>query len=67
MALVLDGVYCTGGKGTPVFNKASAPSNAQLQTLLDKIIKRIMKLLMRLGHLIEEEGVTYVAGDHRSR
>ena len=30
--------------------------------LLDKIIKRIMKLLTRLSHLIEEEGATYVAG-----
>ena len=59
--LVLDGVYCTSGEGAPVFNKASAPSNAQLQTQLDKIIKRIMKLLTRLGHLIEEEGITYMA------
>ena len=44
-ALVRDGVYCTGGEGAPVFNKASAPSHAQLQALLDKIINRIMKLL----------------------
>ncbi len=28
---------------------------------LDKIIKRIMKLLTRLGYLIEEEGITYMA------
>jgi hypothetical protein len=26
------------------------------------MIKRIMKLLTRLGHLIEEEGARYVAG-----
>ncbi len=33
----------------------------QLQTLLDKIIRCSVKLLTRLGHLIEEEGVTYLA------
>ena len=33
----------------------------QLQVLLEKIINRIMKLLTRLDHLIEEEGITYMA------
>jgi hypothetical protein len=61
-ALVLDGVYQTGeAEGTPLFIEAAAPSNAQLQTLLDKIIRRILKLLTRLGHLIEEDGVPYLA------
>ena len=32
----------------------------QLLTLFYKIIKRIMKLLVRLDHLIEEEGITYM-------
>jgi Putative transposase len=59
--LVLDGVYGITGEGEPVFHPAPVPSIEQLQTLLDKIIKRLMKLLTRLGHLIEEEGVTYVA------
>jgi hypothetical protein len=59
--LVLDGVYCTSSEGEPVFHPAPAPSIEQLQALLDKIIKRILKLLTRLGHLLEEEGVTYVA------
>ena len=36
-------------------------SMKQLPTLLDKIINRILKLLTRLGHLIEEEGTTYMA------
>ena len=53
---------CVQRSPLPLFNKASAPSNAQLQVLLDKNIKRIMKLLTRLSHLIEEEGATYVAG-----
>jgi hypothetical protein len=40
---MLDGVYCTSGKGAPVFHEAAAPSNQQLQTVLDKIIYRIMR------------------------
>jgi hypothetical protein len=60
--LVLDGVYQTDNdEGAPVFIEAAAPSNEQLQTLLHKIIKRILKLLTRLGHLIEEDGITYLA------
>jgi hypothetical protein len=59
--LVLDGVYQTSGEGAPVFHPTAAPSNEQLQTLLDKIIKRILKLLTRLGYLIEEDGITYLA------
>ena len=61
--LVLDGVYQTtdNGEGAPVFHAACAPTVEQLQTLLDKMIKRILKLLTRLGHLIEEEGITYLA------
>lgn len=41
--LMLDGVYCTSGKGASVFHEAAAPSNQQLQTVLDKIIYRIMR------------------------
>ena len=59
--LVLDGAYCTRGEGAPVFHQAPAPTHQQLPTLLDKIINRILKLLTRLGYLIEEEGVTYMA------
>ena len=33
----------------------------ELQALLGRIIKRIMKLLTRTGHLIEEQGMTYLA------
>ncbi len=63
-ALVLDGVYSTAGSGgeeTPVFIPATAPGINQLQSLLDKIITRLMRLLTRLGHLIEEEGIVYLA------
>ena len=45
----------------PCSIKRRPPTNDQLQRLLDKIINRILKLLTRLGHLIEEEGITYMA------
>ena len=62
LLLVLDGAYQSDAQdGAPAFIEAIAPIQAQLQTLLDTIIHRIMKLLARLGHLIEEDGVTYLA------
>jgi hypothetical protein len=60
-ALVLDGVYHTGEDGAPLFIEAAAPSREQLQTLLGKLITRLLRLLTRLGHLIEEDGITYLA------
>ena len=58
--LVLDGVYRRTG-GEPVFQAARAPSREELAGLLDKIIARLLKMLTRLGYLIEEEGITYIA------
>ena len=39
----------------------SAPTDEALQAVLHKIITRILKLLMRRGALIEEQGSTYMA------
>ena len=49
-ALVLDGVYQTtdNSEGAPVFIEAPAPSREQLQTLLNKIIQRILQFLKRI-------------------
>ena len=58
---MLDGVYRSSGEGAPVFHAAPPPSAGQLKALLDKIIHSVLKLLTRTGHLIEEEGVVYVA------
>ena len=60
--LVLDGVYCTGAEGAPAnsqFHPASALTREKLNAMLDKIITRILRLLTRLGHLIEEEDRTH--------
>jgi hypothetical protein len=58
--LVLDGVYGSSA-GVPVFHEARAPSIDELQSLLNRIIQRIVKLLTRTGYLIEEQGVRYLA------
>ena len=63
-ALVLDGVYRTTGEGVTVFHPAPALTGEQLPALLDKIIARILRVLTRQGHLVEEEGLTYVANAH---
>ena len=39
----------------------SVPTRDELQGLLDKIITRLLKMLTRSGHLVEEEGMTYMA------
>ncbi len=35
-----------------------APSGDELRDLLDKIVARLMKMLTRSGHLVEEQGMT---------
>jgi hypothetical protein len=58
-ALVLDGVYRTT-EGEPEFVSVRAPTIEQLQALLTQLIQRLMRLLTRLGYVVEEEGVTYL-------
>jgi hypothetical protein len=58
--LVLDGVY-QRTEGEPNFQEARAPIRAELEGLLEKIIAHLMKMLTRLGYLVEEQGVSYVA------
>ena len=60
--LVLDGVYRIS-EGMPVFHPVRAPTAEQLQALLIRMIKRLMRLLTRKGYLVEEQGMTYLA-DH---
>jgi hypothetical protein len=50
--LVLDGVYRTT-EGVPVFHTVRAPTARELQALLSRIIRRLMKFLTRKGYLIE--------------
>ena len=45
--LVLDGVYRRGADGAPEFVELAAPTDDALQTVLHKIIARLMKLLTR--------------------
>jgi hypothetical protein len=57
---VLDGVYRVI-EGVAVFHEVRAPTVEQLQVLLSRIIKRLMRLLTRQGYLVEEEGMAYLA------
>src|SRR3954469_13874163 len=52
---------CITAARAPVFDEARAPSVADLETLLNRIIQRIVKLLTRTGYLIEEQGMSYLA------
>jgi hypothetical protein len=64
--LVLDGVYRTP-EGVPVFHTVHAPTATELQALLLRIIKRLMKFLTRKGFLIEEQGMSYLDGSDPDR
>jgi len=58
--VVLDGVYRIS-EGVSVFHPALAPSGDELEALLLRIIRRILRSLIRTGHLIEEQGMSYLA------
>ena len=50
--------------GRPVFVETEAPTDAELQALLHRIIARVMKLLTRCGVLVEEaRGAAYLADE----
>ena len=57
---MLDGVYLNRD-GAAVFHEAAPPSTDELEAVLRKIITRTMRLLTRLGALIEEPERTYLA------
>jgi Putative transposase len=59
--LVLDGVYRTNAKGEPEFVETPPPSEEQVWEVLQSIIKRVMKQLVRRGILVEDQGETYLA------
>jgi hypothetical protein len=60
--LALDGVY-SFERERPRFHRTSAPSNAELERLLDTLIRRITRTLVRAGALIEEVGEIYLNVD----
>jgi hypothetical protein len=48
-------------KGEPEFIEFRAPSDEQVWEVLERIIKRVMKHLVRRGILVEDQGGTYLA------
>jgi ribosomal protein S27AE len=51
--LVLDGVYRCDADGVPAFVEAQAPTDDELHALLQTVITRLMKMLMRRGALVD--------------
>jgi hypothetical protein len=51
--------------GVPLFQGVRAPTQEQLQALLTRSIKRLMRLLTPRGYLIEEQAMTYLADTDR--
>ena len=63
---MLDGVYRLTGGG-PVFQSVPSPTMEQLQTLLTRIITRLLKMLTRHGALMEEDTeIPYLADTDRN-
>ena len=56
--LVLDGVYRRTGEG-PVFVATRAPSDEAVREVLHQIISRVLRMLVRQGTLIEDQGSAY--------
>ena len=54
-------MYRRSTDGAPAFVEVSEPTDEALQSVLHRIITRLMKLLTRREVLVEEEGSTYVA------
>jgi len=63
--LMLDGVYRLTD-GAPVFHAVPAPSPDELETLLARIINRVLKVLTRKGVLVEDtpENLYLADADH---
>jgi hypothetical protein len=48
-------------EGIPAFHPVPAPTAEELQALLTRLMKRLMKFLTRKGFPIEEQGMSYLA------
>lgn len=60
--LVLDGIYYCSGEEV-VFRRVSAPTQTELGQVMDRIVKRVLKLLTRRGYLIEDQGQIRLEGE----
>jgi len=52
--LALDGVYTIGKSGKAKFHRVLAPTQTALRTLLNQVIKRVVRRLEREGLLIPD-------------
>jgi hypothetical protein len=59
--LVLDGVYVADQQGCPHFLLVSAPTSAELNQLLERIVDRVGRHLERVGLLERDEGQAWLS------
>ena len=52
--IALDGVYTVGKSGKAKFHRVKAPNQTELRTLLDRVIKRVVRRLEKEGLLIPD-------------
>lgn len=52
--IVLDGVYTIGQSDKAKFHRVPAPNQAEIQKLLNRVIKRVVRRLERNGLLIAD-------------
>ena len=57
--LVPDGAW-TFPNGRARFHRARAPSQGEVKRLLEVLMRRIMRTLVRVGGLVEEQGAPYL-------
>ena len=60
-------MYRCGADGVPTFVEVSSPTDDELHALLQTVFTRMMKMLTRLGVLIEEMGQIYLAKPQTDR
>ncbi|MFT7547903.1 MAG: hypothetical protein ACI9VI_001744 [Candidatus Azotimanducaceae bacterium] len=52
--IALDGVYTVGKSGKAKFHRVKAPNQTELQTLLNRVIQRVVRRLEKEGLLIPD-------------
>ena len=52
--IALDGVYTVGKSGKAKFHRVKAPNQTELRTLLDSVIKRVVRRFEKEGLLIPD-------------
>jgi hypothetical protein len=61
--IALEGVYAVGKSGNAKFQRVKAPNQTELQTLLNRVIQRVVRRLEKEGLLIPDPEQPWLALD----